>query len=74
MATCTRIELVSLPRQGSRDPVASQAFGFEGWARTSDHPVNSRGLYQLSYFELEPLGGLESPTGRLQGDCSPSEL
>lgn len=35
-----------------------------GWIRTSNHPINSRALYPLSYQGIAPVAGLDSGQGK----------
>ena len=52
--------------------------GSEGWGRTSNHPVQSRGPYHLATSEylvnLAPVAGFEPATFSLTGSYSTTEL
>lgn len=52
--------------------------GSEGWGRTSNHPVQSRGPYHLATSEylvnMAPVAGFEPATFSLTGSYSTTEL
>jgi hypothetical protein len=55
--------------EGNRLRIALQSCsenGSSSWTRTSDHSINSRTLYQLSYR------GIGAPFSKLGGVCKPN--